>query len=172
MGRRKRRKPYVYWENMPRPGIEPGLEVPETSVMSFSLPGHRYEELTEVHQRCVADNLRHRHSIQNRGQVWILRFVVEADRHQGHLLHQAESFAEAPAEQIAVARGYKKARAEKSWCRRDEGLQRIVRFSDRVAAVSDSAGVADDGAVMLDDRGHPVLDRVAQIAPAIVAVGA
>jgi hypothetical protein len=24
---------------MPRPGIEPGLEVPETSVMSFSLPG-------------------------------------------------------------------------------------------------------------------------------------
>ena len=26
-------------ERLPRPGIEPGLEVPETSVMSFSLPG-------------------------------------------------------------------------------------------------------------------------------------
>ncbi len=26
---------------VPRPGVEPGLEVPETSVMSFSLPGHR-----------------------------------------------------------------------------------------------------------------------------------
>jgi hypothetical protein len=26
-------------ECLPRPGIEPGLEVPETSVMSFSLPG-------------------------------------------------------------------------------------------------------------------------------------
>ena len=26
---------------MPRPGVEPGLEVPETSVMSFSLPGRR-----------------------------------------------------------------------------------------------------------------------------------
>ena len=26
---------------MPRPGIEPGLEVPETSVMSFSLPGRK-----------------------------------------------------------------------------------------------------------------------------------
>ena len=25
---------------VPRPGIEPGLEAPETSVMSFSLPGH------------------------------------------------------------------------------------------------------------------------------------
>jgi hypothetical protein len=25
--------------DVPRPGIEPGLEVPETSVMSFSLPG-------------------------------------------------------------------------------------------------------------------------------------
>ena len=24
---------------VPRPGVEPGLEVPETSVMSFSLPG-------------------------------------------------------------------------------------------------------------------------------------
>jgi transcriptional regulator with XRE-family HTH domain len=26
---------------VPRPGVEPGLEVPETSVMSFSLPGHQ-----------------------------------------------------------------------------------------------------------------------------------
>jgi hypothetical protein len=26
---------------LPRPGIEPGLEVPETSVMSFSLPGRK-----------------------------------------------------------------------------------------------------------------------------------
>src|SRR5581483_1770084 len=26
---------------VPRPGVEPGLEVPETSVMSFSLPGRR-----------------------------------------------------------------------------------------------------------------------------------
>jgi hypothetical protein len=26
---------------VPRPGVEPGLEVPETSVMSFSLPGHK-----------------------------------------------------------------------------------------------------------------------------------
>jgi hypothetical protein len=26
---------------VPRPGVEPGLEVPETSVMSFSLPGLR-----------------------------------------------------------------------------------------------------------------------------------
>ena len=27
--------------DVPRPGIEPGLEVPETSVMSFSLPGRQ-----------------------------------------------------------------------------------------------------------------------------------
>ena len=32
---------------VPRPGIEPGLEVPETSVMSFSLPG---QELGGLHQ--------------------------------------------------------------------------------------------------------------------------
>ena len=32
---------------MPRPGVEPGLEVPETSVMSFSLPG---QSLMESHQ--------------------------------------------------------------------------------------------------------------------------
>lgn len=35
---------------LPRPGIEPGLEVPETSVMSFSLPG----------QRCSHDPIYHR----------------------------------------------------------------------------------------------------------------
>ena len=29
---------------MPRPGVEPGLEVPETSVMSFSLPGRRMRQ--------------------------------------------------------------------------------------------------------------------------------
>ena len=29
---------------VPRPGVEPGLEVPETSVMSFSLPGLTNEQ--------------------------------------------------------------------------------------------------------------------------------
>ena len=29
---------------VPRPGIEPGLEVPETSVMSFSLPGREQND--------------------------------------------------------------------------------------------------------------------------------
>ena len=29
----------VFAPLVPRPGVEPGLEVPETSVMSFSLPG-------------------------------------------------------------------------------------------------------------------------------------
>ena len=33
---------------MPRPGIEPGPEVPETSVMSFSLPGRAVRQKTEV----------------------------------------------------------------------------------------------------------------------------
>src|SRR5215472_18573036 len=30
---------------LPRPGVEPGLEVPETSVMSFSLPGLAAKQL-------------------------------------------------------------------------------------------------------------------------------
>jgi hypothetical protein len=34
--------------NMPRPGIEPGLEVPETSVMSFSLPGQTLADLINI----------------------------------------------------------------------------------------------------------------------------
>jgi hypothetical protein len=34
--------------NMPRPGIEPGLEVPETSVMSFSLPGLSFADLINI----------------------------------------------------------------------------------------------------------------------------
>jgi hypothetical protein len=34
---------------VPRPGVEPGLEVPETSVMSFSLPGRKPERMTIVY---------------------------------------------------------------------------------------------------------------------------
>jgi hypothetical protein len=33
---------------VPRPGIEPGLEVPETSVMSFSLPGQSLVDLINI----------------------------------------------------------------------------------------------------------------------------
>jgi hypothetical protein len=33
---------------VPRPGIEPGLEVPETSVMSFSLPGRRQTDAINI----------------------------------------------------------------------------------------------------------------------------
>ena len=33
---------------VPRPGIEPGLEVPETSVMSFSLPGQSLADLINI----------------------------------------------------------------------------------------------------------------------------
>src|SRR5215472_9397202 len=40
---------------MPRPGVEPGLEVPETSVMSFSLPGQTMRQSTELYQRCASD---------------------------------------------------------------------------------------------------------------------
>ena len=37
--------------DLPRPGIEPGLEVPETSVMSFSLPGRvREGQMQKVSQ--------------------------------------------------------------------------------------------------------------------------
>lgn len=35
---------------MPRPGIEPGLEVPETSVMSFSLPGRTVRQRQALYQ--------------------------------------------------------------------------------------------------------------------------
>ncbi len=40
---------------LPRPGIEPGLEVPETSVMSFSLPGRRMRQKTELYEQQAAD---------------------------------------------------------------------------------------------------------------------
>src|SRR5882757_2064220 len=121
---------------MPRPGIEPGLEVPETSVMSFSLPGHAGEANDRTTSAMRGGQpYAPRRSIKNRGQVRIFRFVVQADGHQGHLLHQAESLAETPAEQIAVARGNQEAGAQKSRRCRNQRLQRLVRFSDRVAAV-------------------------------------
>ncbi len=37
---------------LPRPGIEPGLEVPETSVMSFSLPGRRQNQESIARGEC------------------------------------------------------------------------------------------------------------------------
>ena len=40
---------------MPRPGVEPGLEVPETSVMSFSLPGQTVRQPTELYQQSAPD---------------------------------------------------------------------------------------------------------------------
>ena len=36
---------------VPRPGIEPGLEVPETSVMSFSLPGRTGTNRQTIYHR-------------------------------------------------------------------------------------------------------------------------
>jgi hypothetical protein len=41
--------------DMPRPGIEPGPEVPETSVMSFSLPGLAVHQTTQLYQQYAAD---------------------------------------------------------------------------------------------------------------------
>ena len=38
----------VFAQLVPRPGVEPGLEVPETSVMSFSLPGRRQTEIYQA----------------------------------------------------------------------------------------------------------------------------
>ena len=40
---------------VPRPGVEPGLEVPETSVMSFSLPGR--EQMESIAYPASADKL-------------------------------------------------------------------------------------------------------------------
>jgi hypothetical protein len=38
----------VAFFRVPRPGVEPGLEVPETSVMSFSLPGQCIESAVSI----------------------------------------------------------------------------------------------------------------------------
>ena len=52
---------------MPRPGIEPGLEVPETSVMSFSLPGLSFADLINI-SGSGAGQARLRHLIV--AQLW------------------------------------------------------------------------------------------------------
>jgi hypothetical protein len=51
---------------VPRPGIEPGLEVPETSVMSFSLPGQKVECMTLIYPTRRWNN---RHT--DAGQDWL-----------------------------------------------------------------------------------------------------
>src|SRR5579864_4831784 len=42
--------------------------------------------------------------VAHRGQIGAGRLVVEPDRHQGHLMDQAQAVLEAPAEQFAIAR--------------------------------------------------------------------
>src|SRR5215469_10641068 len=45
---------------MPRPGVEPGLEVPETSVMSFSLPGRQGKNQPKLYVICSSGSTRRR----------------------------------------------------------------------------------------------------------------
>ena len=52
-------------------------------------------------------------SVAHRGQIGAGRLVVEADRHQGHLMHQPQPVLETPAKQLAVARRQQKPAASK-----------------------------------------------------------
>ena len=54
--------------------------------------------------------------------------------------------------------------------RRDQRLQLLVRFADRIAAVSDCGRVTCDAAKMLGDVRRPIRDRIAQFSAAFVAV--
>ena len=65
----------------------------------------RYDGFTQHRDLC---------SIKHRRQVGTGRLVVEADRHQRHLMHEAKAVLQAPAQQLAIAGRHQKAAAEKS----------------------------------------------------------
>jgi hypothetical protein len=60
---------------VPRPGIEPGPEVPETSVMSFSLPGRSTRQTTELYQQSAADKATVMKNMIVAKPPWVSRFL-------------------------------------------------------------------------------------------------
>src|SRR5271167_3305606 len=62
---------------LPRPGIEPGLEVPETSVMSFSLPGRRQNQESIARGRDEQATAKYGRAI--RGTTHVRREVARRD---------------------------------------------------------------------------------------------
>ncbi len=63
---------------MPRPGIEPGPEVPETSVMSFSLPGQTVWQRQALYQG-IAPNKKAR---RVDGKRFVRQHRDDGDKHR------------------------------------------------------------------------------------------
>src|SRR6266404_1263301 len=107
-------------------------------------------------------------SVQHRREVGAGRLIVETDRHQIHLMREAETVPQTPAKQLPVARRQQKTPAVEGRCGADQRLEALVGLGDRVPEKCNIGSIGCDFAEMLDDACRPLLDRIAKLAPTIV----
>src|SRR6266403_884885 len=97
-------------------------------------------------------------------------FVVQASTHQSHWLRDSQTFAKAPAKQLAVARWKKQSRSGKFLCRANERFYIFVCLAHGVTEKPNDGGVAGDSSIVLHNGCGASRDRVLQFSAAIVAV--
>src|SRR5215831_10813075 len=111
-------------------------------------------------------------SVQYGGQIGAGRLVVEADRHQGHLMHEAQPVAQTPAEQFAIARRDQKSASWERRRRTNQCHDALVGGGNGVPKECDAGGIRRDLAQMLDDAACSLRNGVPQFPSAVVAVDA
>ena len=71
--------------------------------------------------------------VQDRRETRARRLVVQPDRHQGHLVLEAQPVLQTPAEHLAVVRRQQKATTGKPRRRTNQRLEALVGFGDRMS---------------------------------------
>src|SRR5947208_2505676 len=110
--------------------------------------------------------------VKHRWEVGAGRLVIEADGHQGKLMHEAQAVCQTPAKQLAIARRQQKPASGESRGGADQRLQTLVSFGYCVREECDIRGIGRHGAEMLGDARRSLTDRILKLAAAMMAVNA
>src|SRR6476660_6549222 len=109
-------------------------------------------------------------SIDNRRQKCTGWLVVEPHAHQRHGLIDAESVRQAPAEQLAVARGHYQAGTDESRRLSNQRFYIVIALADRMTEKTDHGCVTGNLAGVLDQRGRSLFDCLQELRGAVVAM--
>src|SRR5260370_38284067 len=103
-------------------------------------------------------------SVQHPRQVGPLRFVVQLDRHQRHVLDNPKTVREAPTEELCVACWKEEPGARILRRRANESFQVIVRLADGVSKQANARRVTADPAVVLNHAQRALLEGIDYLA--------
>src|SRR5215472_9999981 len=109
---------------------------------------------------CIAFRYSHS-SVKDRRQISTRRFIVKTDRHQSHLLVQAQAVLETPAKKFAVARRQQKAPTTNLRRCGDQCFDIVFGFAYGVGKEGNTCSITSDAAEVLDHSGPGLLERVA-----------